>query len=121
MEFLTKEIRKQLPKHQKAKSLGDYIAYAKFFLVGGDWKWYACEFDGEDTLFGFVIGDFPEYGPFSIQELTSLRFTLKSTSNGATVVVLTENPNNAPAVKRDSFFIPTALKDIPEVAEHLYL
>lgn len=119
--LLTKEIRKRLPKRQNVKNAGDYIAYARFFLVCGQWTWYACEFDGEDIFFGFVIGIEPEFGPFSLRELKSLHFTFKSAGENVLVPVMTDNPKSAPAVERDRFFKPTALKNIPEVAEHLYL
>lgn len=121
MKLLTKEIRKQLLKQQDAKSLGDYIAYAKFFLACGSWTWYACEFDENDTFYGFVIGTEPEYGSFSLKELESLHFTFKSAGNNKLVPVLTKSKDHSPAVERDRFFIPTALKDIPEVAKHLWL
>lgn len=121
MKLLTKEIRRQLPKRQNVKKAGDYIAYAKFFLVCGGWTWYACEFDGEDIFYGFVIGLFPEFGTFSLKELKSLHFTFKSAGDNRLVPVLTESQDDAPAVERDRFFKPIALKDIPEVAKHLRL
>lgn len=74
MMLLTKQLRRQLPKlyEQEEKGL-DAIVYAKFFMVDAHWTWYATEFDGEDIFFGFVRGDFPELGYFSLSELEQIR------------------------------------------------
>ena len=36
------------------------------------WTWYAMEFDGKDSFFGFVAGEYPELGYFSLSELENL-------------------------------------------------
>jgi hypothetical protein len=50
-------------------------AHVKFFL--GSWTWYATEFDGEDTFFGYVESGLglicDELGYFSLSELQSVR------------------------------------------------
>ena len=45
----------------------------KFFLPGTGWSWYASEFDGDDILFGLVIGHVAEFGYFSLAELESVK------------------------------------------------
>lgn len=78
MKLLTKELRKKFPKlyASEKKKPEDIKIIAKFFNPVGSWTWYATEFDGEDSFFGFVVGDFPELGYFSLQELESVRLPL---------------------------------------------
>ncbi|SOB59853.1 conserved protein of unknown function [Pseudodesulfovibrio profundus] len=51
------------------------LIWAHFFI--GDSHWYAAEFDGKDTFFGYAVlnGDMmnSEWGYFSLAELTELR------------------------------------------------
>lgn len=51
------------------------LIWAHFFL--GDSHWYAAEFDGKDTFFGYAVlnGDMmnSEWGYFSLAELTELK------------------------------------------------
>ena len=53
----------------------DKLICLHFFLGGCDW--YACEFDGKDTFWGFAIidGDLlnAEWGYFTLSELKSIR------------------------------------------------
>jgi hypothetical protein len=72
----------------------DAISYVKFFTPDAHWSWYATEFDGEDTFFGFVRGDYPELGTFSLSELEQLRGGLGL------------------PVERDKFFQPTPLREL---------
>lgn len=57
------------------KPLEDKLIYLHFFIGGSDW--FAAEFDGEDTFFGYVIlngsYDSAEWGYFSFTELKELR------------------------------------------------
>jgi hypothetical protein len=75
--LLTAAIRKKLPPlyANENKALDDVLVVAKLFHPYGAGTWYVTEFDGEDTLFGFVElgmgGD--EWGYFSLAELTELR------------------------------------------------
>lgn len=79
MKLLTKEIKKKLPKLYETESVkdGDKVAVVKFFLPCGRATWYACEFDGKDTFFGYAISplgpDCDEWGYFSLSELESLK------------------------------------------------
>jgi hypothetical protein len=55
--------------------LKDKPIYLHFFI--GNCDWYAIEFDGDDTFWGFAIlnNDFQmaEFGYFSLEELSSIR------------------------------------------------
>lgn len=75
MELLTPELRAELPKLYAQEGNKDKIVYAKFFFPAGNWTWFAME--GEDEgddfcFFGFVIGDFDEWGYFTLNELQSI-------------------------------------------------
>jgi hypothetical protein len=73
MKLLTKELRKKLPPLGATGKEKDPMVICKFFFADFHWTWYAIEFDGEDIFFGYVVGDFPELGYFSLSELTSTR------------------------------------------------
>ena len=48
------------------------MVYVKFFHPNSHWTWYATEFDGQDTFFRWVYGDFPKLGYFSLSELEAI-------------------------------------------------
>ena len=73
MKLLTQEIKKKLPPIGASSDQLDPIVQVKFFCPWSHWTWYAYEFDGEDIFFGFVKGDFDEFGTFSLSELESVR------------------------------------------------
>ena len=75
MKLLTKELRSKLPEYgsQAFKEPEDITIIVKFFCPWNQWTWYAYEFDGEDTFFGYVKGDFNELGTFSLSELENVR------------------------------------------------
>ncbi len=76
MKLLTKEILNKIPKLYAQDGKGDdAIVYVKFFHPASRWTWYATEFDGVDTFFGFVVGSdalCDELGYFSLSELKSV-------------------------------------------------
>jgi len=95
MKLLTQALLRQLPKLYAQDTKGDdAIAYCKFFTPDAHWTWYATEFDGDDTFFGYVVGDFPELGYFSLSELKQIRGCLGL------------------PVERDRFFRPTPLREL---------
>lgn len=49
------------------------MVWCKFFTPWGHWTWYVIEFDGDDIFFGYVEGDFDEFGNFRLSELGSIR------------------------------------------------
>jgi hypothetical protein len=74
--LLTKANRKALPALYTQDGKGDdAIAHVKFFTPDAGATWYATEFDGDDTFFGYCdLGlGFPELGYFSLTELQSVR------------------------------------------------
>lgn len=73
----SRERLSKLPRHYETVGIApeDKPVHLHFFL--GDCDWYAVEFDGEDTFFGYCIlnGDHlsAEWGYFSLDELKLLR------------------------------------------------
>jgi hypothetical protein len=99
MKLLTNELKKALPALYTKENEKDPLVVCKFFLPMTKWTWYATEFDGNDTFFGYVAGDFPELGYFSLSELEKV-----------------EGPYGL-GVERDRYFEPTKLSGIREEYE----
>ena len=81
-KLLTKAILKKLAKYPlySQENENNPMIICKFFNPCGSGTWYAMEFDGEDTFFGYAeIGQGFELGYFSLSELQSvkLRFGLR--------------------------------------------
>ena len=91
--LLTQENRKALPRLYEMDGNPETKAVVKFFDSGGVATWWATEFDGEDTFFGFAdlgLGQgCAELGYFSLSELQSLG-----------------------RIERDRYFTPRLLSDI---------
>ena len=99
MKLLTKELKKKLPPlySQDGKG-GKAVAYCKFFTPDSGFTWWALEWDGEDTFFGLVDGQFKELGYFSLKELEEVR-----------------GPLGLP-IERDLYWEPKTLEEIaPEM------
>ncbi len=73
MELLTKALREQLPPLYSQEHEADPLVICKFFTPDGNWTWYGMEFDGEDVLFGWVVGLERELGYFRLSELIQAR------------------------------------------------
>ena len=75
MKLLTKEITKKLPNLYSTEyiKVEDKKVICKFFTPWSSWTWYAIEFDGKDTFFGYVVGNSSEFGYFSLSELSSIK------------------------------------------------
>ena len=76
---LSPDILSRLPSLYATESTSpdETIIQAHFFL--GNCDWFAAEFDGEDTFFGFVcLGDpeMAEWGYFSLSELKSVEVAI---------------------------------------------
>lgn len=69
MKVLTKALLDRLPPLGATAEEPDPIVQGKFFYPDFHYTWYVIEFDGKDTCFGFVDGDYPELGYFSLTEL----------------------------------------------------
>lgn len=94
MKLITKELRARLPKLYATETEEDPVVQCKYFMPGFPWRWYAIEFDGTDIFFGFVDGDVPELGYFSLKELSQARGALGLT------------------VERDLWFRPCRLSEL---------
>ena len=70
------------------------MVYVKYFTPDAGWTFYATEFDGRDTFFGLVDGQYKELGYFSLSELKSVR-----------------GPMNLP-IERDLYWQPKKLEEI---------
>ena len=73
MNLLTQEIISTLPKLQATVNEVDPLVRCKFFLPGTGWTWYVIEYDGEDLMYGYVVGLERELGYFSFKEIISVR------------------------------------------------
>lgn len=95
MQLLTKDIKNKLPKLGETDGMGtEATVQVKFFTPWTGWTWYATEFDGKDTFFGYVEGLDNEFGYFTLSELESV-----------------EGPAGL-KIERDIMFEPTKLKEI---------
>jgi hypothetical protein len=100
MKLLTKEIEAKLPEMYTTEAVPaqEKIAAVKFFNPVGSWTWYAVEGrrteSGDFIFFGWVDGEFPEWGYFMLSELEAVRgpFDL--------------------GIERDLYFDPTPMKEI---------
>ncbi len=103
-KMMTEEIRKRLPKLYETENtpIEEKMAQVKYFSPYNGWRWYAVEFDGEDTFFGLVEGFEVEWGYFSLSEIMSVALA----------------GNTLPAVERDISFQPTSMKEIEEEARN---
>jgi len=86
MKLLTEELRKQLPPLYSQEQEKDPMVICKFFHPLSPWTWYAYEGSPVDEngyydtdrekvdflFFGWVYGDYPELGYFSLSELESV-------------------------------------------------
>lgn len=79
MLLLTAEHKKALPPSgaTKKQETKDIVFHVKWFDPAGRWTFFGAEFDGEDTLYGYVVSMFTEYddewGNVSLQEVSETR------------------------------------------------
>jgi hypothetical protein len=99
MQLLTNELRQRLPPLYSSENEADPFVICKFFTPDSSWTWYAMEFDGDDTFFGWVEGLENELGYFSLSELESVRGPLRL------------------AIERDLYFEPCRLSQVKARAE----
>lgn len=97
--LLTQEIKSKLPVLYTQENEEDPMVICKFFAVFTNWTWYGIEFDGNDTFFGYVAGDFPELGYFTLSELQELKGPMGLT------------------IERDMYFKPCRLSEIKKLQE----
>lgn len=74
MELFPEEVRNLLPPLYAQEQDQDPMVYVKFFHPNWHWTWYATEFAPQQAIFfGWVYGDVPELGYFSLTELQEFR------------------------------------------------
>jgi len=93
-ELMPKWLKAEMPElYSSMKTLVPMIA-VKYFTPDSSWTWYGVEFDGEDLLWGLVVGFEQELGYFSLRELETARGKLGL------------------RIERDLYFPPTPLEDL---------
>ncbi len=98
-KLVTKELVAQLPPLYSQEHELDPLVYVKFFHPNSHWTWYAYEFDGLNTFFGWVYGDFPELGYFTLTELAEVKDQLGM------------------GIERDEHFTPMRLSEVKKLHE----
>jgi len=105
MKLMTKEILNKIPAPNNTDQtpLEERICYVRFFHCLSNWTWFATEFDpATGIFFGWVDGDFPEWGTFSLEEMESIN--IRGLGSCLSMAV----------IERDKFFTPKPMKDITE-------
>lgn len=98
MKLMTKAIQNKIPTMRSGEKIepDEKICYVRFFHPCSSWTWFATEFDPvKKIFFGWVDGDFPEWGNFSLEEMQNTKV-------------------RGLGIERDLYFKPTQMKDIPE-------
>ena len=93
--LLDPKSREKLPPLYSCEEQGlEALAQVKFFTPDAQWSWFASEYDGDDILFGLVVGLEIEFGYFSLSELQAVR-----------------GPLGLP-IERDLHFDPKSLREL---------
>ena len=95
--LMTAELRSKLPELYATENDKDPVIWAHFTAPASGWDWYVTEFDGQDRLFGYVVGFEAELGYFSLSELESV-------TNGC--------GDTSPAIKLDADWKPLPISEI---------
>ena len=94
-KLMPKELANKIPKLYSQDGVKDKMIYGKFFSPYSQYTLYIAEFDGEDTIYGFVTGmDYDEWGYSSLSELAE------------------SNKNGLPLIERDKYFHPGKLSKV---------
>ncbi len=94
MKLLTRALCEKLPPLYSTEGDPDPTVICKFFTPDAPWSWYVIEFDGADTFYGWVDGEYPELGYFRLSELRKVR------------------GNFGLPIERDRGFRPTPLSEV---------
>ena len=113
MNLFPEEVRKQLPPLYSQEHVEDPMVICKFFHPLSHWTWYAYEGSPVDAdgyydtdkekvdflFFGWVYGDVPELGYFSLSEMESINV-------------------GGLGIERDEHFTPMKLSEVKKLHEH---
>ena len=90
-ELMPSGIAKEIPKLYSQDGVEDPMCHVKFFTPYGRGVWYVTEFDGRDTMFGWIDRGHGEFGYTSLSWLQGL------------------NKNGLPLIERDMYWKPRPL------------
>jgi len=91
-QLMPKGVGRKIPALYSQDGNEDPIVHARFFSPYNGWTWLVTEYDGKDTMFGAVKGQYDwEIGYIDLNELQST------------------NRNGLPMVERDMYFKPMPL------------
>lgn len=77
-DLLPADIVATIPKLGETAENPDPTFYLKWFTPDAGFTWYVAEYDPDSGIcHGFVIGQFPEWGSFSVHEIRQIRGALK--------------------------------------------
>jgi len=94
-KLMPEELKAKIPKLYSQENEADPMVWGKFFSPYSGYTFYITEFDGDDTLFGYVTGlAEDELGYASLNELASA------------------NKNGLPLIERDKYFSPKRLSEV---------
>ena len=95
--FNVELFKKELPPVYSTENVpvDEKLLKIHFFSCCTGWDWWACEFDGEDTFFGFVSSFEKKWGYFSLSEF-------RKNNKGKEFFV----------IERDLYFKPTLAREI---------
>jgi hypothetical protein len=97
MELVTPELRQLLPPLDSQQEVGDPLVICHFFLPDTNWDWYAIEFDGIETFYGWLSLVVQEMSTFYLSELRVIRGL------------------QGMPVKRDVNFLPIPLSEVKKL------
>ena len=107
---MTKAIEKKIPRLGETESvpLEDKRLYVKFFHPFSSWKWYGAEYNPKTReFFGYVVGDFPEWGYFNLDQLEEIEI-------GLPTFAWSDNSPVKLGIERDKYWDDkSTLKDLP--------
>lgn len=102
MKLLTKKLKAKIPSIGSQDEVFDPMVICKYFDPTGSWTWYVMEGeereDGTFEFYGYVVGDFPEFGYFTLRDLETAKQNIRGIK--------------ALPIERDIYFTPCRLSEI---------
>jgi hypothetical protein len=94
-KLMPEDLKAKIPALYSQEKEKDPMVWGKFFSPYSGYTLYITEFDGDDTLFGYVTGMYEdELGYASLNELASAE------------------RDGLPLIERDNYFIPKRLSEV---------